>query len=262
MKKIQNLLTLAALAFCINIVQAGDDQSMGTTQTALAPDSDAGFYVAGYGGANFNQHYGSQKIVESDPGFPVDTIKGGGTDSIGATGGLKVGYDFDSFDLSGDFRLQPAVEIEGLYLGSYQKQTYPGTINYVPNNFRSQYNDAALMVNGIVRVPTGTLVTPYVGLGIGGEYISNNSVTVYAPTFPLEAPLGGDSCIVPAVQGLAGVDFKIINGWSVFTEYKYLAAIAPNLSNSGNVAGGYYTAKFEPGWIGQQLITAGIKYSF
>jgi opacity protein-like surface antigen len=259
MKKFLKLIALSLFSG-LALARAGDDKS--TVETTLAPESDAGFYVAAYGGANVAQHYDSQKIVESDTGIPTDTINGSGTESFGAVGGAKLGYNFDSYDLSDDFRLQPAAEIEGLYLGSFTKQTYPGTINYVPNNYRSQYNDAALMVNGIVRFKTGTLATPYVGIGVGAEYVSNNSVTVYAPTFPLEAPLAGDDCIVPAAQGLAGVDFKIIGGWSVFTEYKYLAAIAPNLSNSGPVAGGAYTAKFEPGYIGQHVVTAGIKYSF
>jgi opacity protein-like surface antigen len=257
------IIVLVAITFLPAIARAGDAKDMKQVdQAATISDSDAGFYVAAYGGANFAQHYGSQKIAENSPGFPRDFTHGNGTDSIGAVGGAKFGYNFDSYEISGNFRLQPAVEIEAFYLGSYSKQNYPETDDYLANNFRARYHDAALMTNGIVRFKTGTLMTPYLGIGIGAEYLSNTGVEVYAPDVPAKAGLSGDSSVVFATQFLAGCDISIAKGWSVFTEYKYLAALAPNFNNVGAVAGGPYTAKFEPSFIGQQLITAGIKYSF
>jgi opacity protein-like surface antigen len=264
MKSIFSLMSLPVLCVLLPInAPAGDDKDMKqVSQTASIPDSDAGFYVAAYGGANFAQHYGSQKIAENSPDFPRDFTHGTGTDSIGAVGGAKFGYNFDSYQISGDFRLQPAVEIEAFYLGSYSKQNYPDTDDYIANDFRARYNDAALMTNGIVRFKTGTLLTPYLGIGIGAEYLSNTGVEVYAPEIPAKAGLSGDSSVVFATQFLAGVDVSIAKGWSVFTEYKYLAALAPNFNNVGTVDGGPYTAKFEPSFIGQQMITAGIKYTY
>ena len=188
------------------------------------------------------------------------------TDSVrAAVGGAKVSATtLISSEISGNFPdSSPAGgKSKRFYLGSSSKQSYPETDDYVSNNFRARYNDAALMTNGIVRFKTGTLLTPYLGIGIGAEYLSNTGVEVYAPMIPAKAGLSGDSSVVFATQFLAGVDVSIAKGWSVFTEYKYLAALAPNFNNVGDVAGGDYTAKFEPSFIGQQLITAGIKYSF
>jgi hypothetical protein len=84
MDKILKLIALSLFSG-LALARAGDDKS--TVETTLAPESDAGFYVAADGGANVAQHYDSQKIVESDTGIPTDTINGSGTESFGPVAG-------------------------------------------------------------------------------------------------------------------------------------------------------------------------------
>lgn len=232
--------------------------------------TDAGFYVALDGGSNFAQVTDTKKVVQSDSAAGVGTATSYGTGSggVGWVGGLKVGYNFESYDLGNGFGLQPAVEAEAYYLNSYTKQNYSTAGNYPANGFRAQYNDGAFMLNGLVRLKTGTLFTPYLGAGVGGEYITNTSVTLYDPSANAKFPLSGADDFDFAVQGIAGFDIEVAKHWDFFTEYKFIAAIDPTLSNSVNVHGvpdvanGTYSAKYEPGYIGQHLITAGLKYNF
>jgi len=254
---------LTAIAFSAYADDGTDAKDMKELKmTPQIRPTDAGYYVAIDGGANFAQATGSKKVYESQTGDGSNTTYGSGSDSLGAVGGLKVGYNFESYDLGGGFGLQPAVEAEAYYLNSYSKQTYPATTapRFAANGYREQYNDAAFMLNGLVRLKTGTFFTPYLGAGVGGEYISNSEATLYDFKSGAQFHLSGDDDFVFAVQGIAGFDIEVAKHWDIFTEYKFIAGIDPSLSNSNSRIN--YTAKYEPGYIGQHLITAGLKYNF
>ena len=265
-------LVCAALGFPARAHAGTDDKDLKDLKITpeIRPPTDAGPYVAVDGGLNLAQDTGAKKVVESQNGFPTDTISGTGSGGLGAVGGLKVGYNFKSYDFGDGFGLQPAVEVEAYYLNSYSKQSYAASSDtfYPPNAYRARYNDAAFMLNGLARFKTGTLFTPYLGAGIGGEYLSNSSVSLYAPSLGVKAHLAGDDDLVFAVQGIAGVDIEVAKHWDIFTEYKFIAGIDPTLSNTTTffnvpaVANGNYVAKYQPDYLGQHLITAGLKYNF
>ena len=183
--------------------------------------SDGGFYVALEGGALFATGYEKQQSTSIttvtptqcwDPPlsqtFNVGSLHDGS--GWGGAAGLKGGYNFDSFPAcdSLQLRLQPAVEAEALYLGN------------------SDFDAAALFVNGILRFKTSSIITPYLGAGVGAEWVSG---------LP-------DSNVGFAVQGLAGVDFAIDKHWSIFTEYHFIDDLSISLQ--------------------QHVVLAGIKYSF
>jgi opacity protein-like surface antigen len=236
----------------------------------MAPEirpSDAGFYVGIYGGANFAQNYNTHTAFTPDnttfPGF--GNFKQGGSTSggVGGVGGIKGGYNFESYPIAGDFGIQPAVEVEALYLGALVKTkfNYTGTPAGTINASGSS-NAGAFMVNGILRFKTGSIVTPYIGSGIGLQYTTISGTL----TSGTNVDNGGanhyhQDALAFAVQGLLGADVEIAKHWDLFTEYKYLVAIDPQYS-SVNFDGFGDTYTFHPDYQGQHLITAGIKYNF
>jgi opacity protein-like surface antigen len=243
---------------------AGDGKDMKQV-AAAASDSDAGFYIAIEGGANFAQSYDRKEVRTESANGPAPgatSYYGHGSDSLGAVGGLRVGYDFASLPLGGRFRLQPAVELESYYLNSYSKETSQsdGSNSYF---HRTEFNDAAFLANGILRLKTGTLFTPYCGVGIGGEYVSNdhNRITNLADGDKYNQTNNDDLDF--AVQALAGFDVEVAKGWSLFAEYKYLGALDPDLTNSYQAAGGFtVNRESRLSWYSQNLVVAGLKYKF
>ena len=63
-----------------------------------------------------------------------------------------------------------------------------------------------------------------------------------------------------AAQGLFGIDVAITDHISLFTEYKFIEAIGTDAKNANVGAGSTY--RFKPDQIQQNLITAGVKYTF
>jgi opacity protein-like surface antigen len=220
-------------------------------------------YLAAFGGSDFAQSYGNGKIKETGFGttFPFDGRDGS---SVGGAGGIKAGYRFAPFPSAGPLALAGAVEVEAFYLGANPKlhSSYGPGDNFT---LQGDLNNAAFMVNGVLRLQTGTPFTPYVGAGVGAEYLTFSNPHSYEDGVGLEtfAHSADDLCF--AVQGLAGFDLKVYHGWSFFTEYKFIAAIDPsfdfgNYTFPGN--NGPYDIKFAPDYIGQNLITCGVKHDF
>jgi len=249
-----------------------------------ATPSDAGFYVAVFGGANVAQDYGDRHgSASAAPVFSTTDLKVGSGSNVGGVGGIKFGYNFDSMPLDPGWAIQPAVEAEAFYLGTTPHFHYhgstglggaPPTTLSTDGDVDGNLDSAAFFVNGIFRLKTGTIFTPYIGLGIGAEYMSLSGLqgsdaatitTIRGTTVNHgSGPVSGDDDVVFATQGLAGFDIAIAKNWSIFTEYKFVVGIDPsfNLGNVGTIGGTSITGKIDPSYIGQHLVNAGIKYSF
>ena len=258
----------------------------GTDMKEVATDkicpSDAGFYASVFGGANVAQDYGNNHgVASASPFFSNASLHVGSGSNIGGVGGLKVGYNFNSYSLGGNFGIQPAVEAEAFYLGTTPRFHYngstgiPGGATFSANGqVNGDLDSGAFFINGIARLKTGTIFTPYIGIGVGAEYLSLSGVsgtdtatvsTVRGSTSKTgSGSLSSADDLVFAAQGLAGFDVEFAKHWDFFTEYKFVAGIDPsfNLGNVGTVGGTAVTAKINPDYIGQHLITAGIKYNF
>jgi opacity protein-like surface antigen len=246
--------SLCALATTL-VVHAGPTDSKDmkqASQTNLAA-SDAGFYVAAYGGANFSTDYGDRHSSLGGSGSTPDNVHS----DVGAVGGIKGGYNFASFPVCNGLRLQPAVEVEGLYIGMGSKYTSPSP-GY---NDSTSWNNAAGFVNGILRFKLTdegffSKLTPYVGVGVGAEYLTaHTDLNIAGGGHPGDV---GDEDVAFAVQGLVGLDYAICNHISLFTEYKFIDAIGSSFT-SDTSAGQY---RFAPNQIQQNLATVGVKYSF
>jgi opacity protein-like surface antigen len=244
-------LTLPALAGPDTTAPAADSKDMkDVKQMAPAPASDAGYYIAVFGGANFDTWYGdNRQTLTSTTGSTIssqDRIKS----DWGGAGGFKIGYNYESFD-AGFLRIQPAVEGEALYIGDDASSSFLGGTSTISTN------SAAIFVNGIIRFKTGTIFTPYVGLGLGGEYLTTHEDLTGPGGFHATGIDTSDSDF--AGQALVGFDLQITHNISLFSEYKFIDAIG-NDGKSTNYTSTTY--RFKPDQIQQNLVTAGLKYTF
>jgi OmpA-OmpF porin, OOP family len=282
--KLTTLTTsIALLAISVSAYAGTDSKDMKQMAPAPVP-SDAGFYVAVFGGANVAQDYGDRHGTASDsPLFSSVPLTISSGSNVGGVGGLKFGYKFDSIPLDPGMAVQPAVEAEAFYLGTTPHFNYHGTAALTPpptslttfGTVKDDLDSAAFFVNGIFRLKTGTIFTPYVGIGVGAEYLSlssGNGTDVATVTNVRggvavahgNGPVGGDDDVVFATQGLAGFDIEIAKNWDLFTEYKFVVGIDPsfNVGNVGTFGGTAVSGTINPSYIGQHLVTAGIKYNF
>jgi opacity protein-like surface antigen len=218
----------------------------------MAPStSDAGFYVAAYGGVNFDTYFGDKH----------QTLGGAKTneelrDTWAGVGGIKAGYNFQSMD-EGFVRLQPALEAEGIYIGDnvHGNNTFgAGAIEHLSTN------SGDFFINGILRFKNSSIITPYIGGGIGLQYITTHGNIGFRGG-PQATGLD-TSDLDFAGQGIFGLDVAVCQHISLFTEYKFIDAIGTDGHNSGPGTPGGATYRFKPDQLEQNLITAGVKYTF
>lgn len=268
------VLACTALLAALSVSAYAGTEAKDMKEIAPAPQcapADDGFYVGVYGGANFSQDYGNGHSEYSFPGIGGVAVVSHSTNSdrLGGVGGIKAGYKFQSTDIGDGFALQPAVELDALYLGTSAHLHSTGNsaaFGASSTLSTSDLDSGAFFVNGILNLKTPSIVTPYIGAGIGGEYLSasnvklNNTILGGVPT-PTVSSSYSDDTFAFAVEAIAGVNINIASHWDLFTEYKFVAAIDPSFTyNNVYVAGD--SLKFNPDFIGQHLITAGIKYNF
>lgn len=258
------------IAMILTAFAGTDTKDMKDMKGIVAPEpSDAGLYVAMFGGANVAQGYHNSQTEVSTPLLPGGgaTFNGGhSTNYVGGVGGLKVGYNFNSFALCDHLRLQPAVEVEGFYVGTKTGISYNPNVGGVPFHatLTGEQNNAVFSVNGLLRLKTDTCFTPYIGGGVGAEYLnfSSSHASFSNPAFGSGLSQRNADDVTLALQAIAGFDIEIAKHWSIFTEYKYLVSVDPSLGLNGNIAGIPINTTFEPDFIGQHLVTAGLKYNF
>jgi len=233
--------------------------------TPTTPPSDAGFYVAALGGAQFSTDYGDNKQTTNSKLFGLSTTTTEIHSNWGGVGGIKVGYNFNSFPVCDTMclRLQPAVEAEALYIGDESHAADlagPGSTEHFTSN------SGDFFLNGILRFKNSSIVTPYIGIGAGLQYITTHG-TLPISSVGLLGPVTTTGLVTSdldfAGQALFGLDFAVCNHVSIFTEYKFIDAIGTDGKSSNvplTLGGGVY--RFKPDQIQQNLITAGIKYEF
>lgn len=271
----KTIATLGLMAICTTTLAfAGTDaKDVKASVAPTEPPSDAGFYVALEAGATFDQTADAKYIQTStntNPSFSTAATKyGQNSSSVGGLGGLKFGYYFDSFSVGDEpLRLQYAIEEDIYYLHhSFDSAQTISTGTNVGRMHQTHedFNNVAFMTNGILRLKTGNFFTPYVGVGVGVEYISNDNVSLTNLNGPTVGQIRNeteDDTVAFAAQGIAGFDLEIVKHWVLFTEYKYLVAVDPELTNNFNFGGRTFFTKEDMGWYGQQVISAGLKYNF
>ena len=263
------LLSATLLAIFALSAQAGVEMAPAPNvdpkemKVSADPRSDAGFYVAALGGAQFATDYGNNRETLDNGIFGGSSeVKTEMHSDWGAVGGLKAGYKFDSFAVCErmSLRLQPAVEAEALYIGNNSHiadMAGPGTTEHFTTN------SGDFFINGILRFKNASIVTPYIGAGVGLQYITTHGSADFQPGTVNEATGLNTSDLDFAGQALFGIDVALCQHVTVFTEYKFIDAIGTDGHSTSvplTIGGG--TFRFKPDQIQQNLITAGVKYEF
>jgi OmpA-OmpF porin, OOP family len=201
-----------------------------------------GLYVSGQAGINQTEESGtSRDSVTTKAGF-----------ARGATGSVAVGYG-----LGNGFR------------GEVEAAIRQSTVNSLNNRRVDQVDDGlggtepadrdpgpggrvrtlSLMGNVIYDVPTSIGVTPFVGAGIGGARIEARSL---GPD--VRNAVASGSKIVPAYQGLAGVNVGVSDNVSVGVTYRYFATDKASITSDAGTP-----TKFA---IRDHSVMAGLTWSF
>jgi opacity protein-like surface antigen len=178
-------LVVSALAAA---ARAGDVYLSLRGGIALLDDSDMTIEIPGAGQL--------PATLEYDPGWLL---------------GIAAGYGWDNgFAVEGEFAYRQN--------GIDQEQLFGMTIPI--DGFERSY---ALMANGYYRVNTGTMVTPYIGAGVGGALLSIDAESV-----------GGnfsDTDFQFAYQAMAGLALEITPQLDAGLEYRYFATTTPSFSD-------------------------------
>jgi opacity protein-like surface antigen len=250
-------LTLPAFAGTDMAPAPHDSKDMKDMKQMAPATSDAGFYVAAYGGAQFDTDYGNNRETLSAGGGNVSAHQKIHS-SWGGVGGIKAGYNFESFPISNfmSLRLQPAVEAEALYIGD---NSHADSVFTPGENMKFSSNSGDFFLNGILRFKNSSIVTPYLGIGAGLQYITTHG-TSGGPVAGAAPVTGLDTSDLDfAAQALFGFDVAVCDHVSIFSEYKFIDALGTD-GKSTNFPGATY--RFKPDQIEQNLITAGVKYTF
>jgi opacity protein-like surface antigen len=170
-----------------------------------------GWYLGGDLGPSFLQNFQSSRF-----GFP-----GGFTARTGFRFDLEPGYNFltaPALTLGGEFE----TGILYNYLSSVTENGFSGSLH-------GDYYQVPILANLVVHFHTDSIVLPYVGVGGGGDY---SEARIHSPGF-----FGYENTndrIDPAVQGMAGVRFRINPVTDVGLGYKFLAAFPSGGHYIGN----------------------------
>ncbi|WP_306261567.1 outer membrane protein [Pararhizobium sp. IMCC21322] len=156
-----------------------------------------------------------------------------------------VGYRFSSY-----FRAEGEV--------SYRRNGYDDATvqNEGPAGINGDITAFGVMLNGWVDIPTGTVITPYFGGGIGGAHVSLDAD--YGPLdsgFFSEQYDFNDSDFVFAYQFGGGVAIGNPDGIQITLDYRYFNADGMNVDFSGVSSGTAQSSDYEShsGTIGVRI---------
>ena len=127
-----------------------------------------------------------------------------------------------------------------------------------PSQLTGDIQTYSFMLNAIRDIPTGSIVTPYVGGGIGGTRFEAN----YAGSNP--GAIGGpltiaidDSATRLSFQGIAGVGIALAENLTLDASYRYFTALKPEFTGTLNGA----PTTIRTGYVSHSLF-AGLRWNF
>ncbi|RJF87324.1 OmpA family protein [Oleomonas cavernae] len=180
---------------------------------AAQADMVSGPYITGFGGYTINP----------DVGVDVGPFHGDLSFEDGWIGGAAVGYDW------GRGRL----EFEGAY--HFNKLDSLDLDGFAPIQAGDEDDLSAIsgMINALYDFENTSIVTPYIGFGMGAAYLDDDN----------------DTDTVLAYQGIVGTKVSITENLSGLVDYRYFRTLETDLGG----------VKFE---YEQHIITAGLTYNF
>ncbi|MCE0499525.1 MAG: hypothetical protein LV481_16420 [Methylacidiphilales bacterium] len=180
--------------------------------TRLPDNTDKGFYISAYGGANLYQNYNGNRYHYDDMGEEYVYNATHSTNYAGGTGGVTVGYDFRPFDVSG-LQLQPGVGLDVGYSGGSQKVTYGNPDIYI----RYNETDVPVIFYGKLGVDTHTPFQPYIIAGPGFDFRHEDS-TLVLPSPESSVDLGSTTVVIPAFKEGIGLKWRLTQGMFIYEQ--------------------------------------------
>lgn len=169
--------------------------------------------------------------------------------------GARVGYSWDSLDMGEPRVIVPRLEFELMYSPYETSGTLEDRGVLTNLNGKVQIDSIVASMVGSVHFRVNPWFHPYVGAGVGGAYMHVSSEHLRLNNAGAADELRGEaSDLVFVPQGLAGLEFDLAQGWSIFGEYKYLYYLDPRFDLDR------HTLKL--GDLGQHIIVGGLRYSF
>lgn len=148
-----------------------------------------------------------------------------------ALGGIHAGYEWGQMRIGQtSWSLQPATELEGLWMGKHSRQ---GGLPIEPRVLGTQYVDlpmtaGVLLANAVItfETPYSRRILPYLGAGVGLARLSIKGADSANPNEPGinhfdSHPQASDTAL--ALQFKVGLKGRLTDHVSVFAEYRYLA---------------------------------------
>ncbi|MEL7487907.1 MAG: OmpA family protein, partial [Pseudomonadota bacterium] len=127
-----------------------------------------------------------------------------------------------------------------------------------PSGLTGEVQAYSFMLNAIRDFPTGSVVTPFVGGGIGGvryeaDYAASNPGAIGSPlTIAVD-----DSSTRLAFQGIAGVGVEMAENLNLDLSYRYFTSLKPEFDGLLNGS----ATTFRTGYVSHSLF-AGLRWNF
>lgn len=200
------------------------------------------FYVGAFGGAGFAQDSGSASI---QPGAVPVSVGGGNA----YFGGLKLGYETSGYQVSDWLVIRPALELESYanFAENTQATTAVGTVTH-------DLQVISITLNPLLRFEFVERVVPYVGGGFGGAFAE---ATGASTTIGGGGTLSDQDAIALSLQAIAGLEFIIVEKFSIFAEYKYMYLGNMDFGFSNPAIGTLEYSNYT-----QHMIGGGLRYKF
>jgi hypothetical protein len=248
----------------------------GQTQAAEGPKGprDGHWYVGASAGVTLQQ-FQINGTATAQSQTPLEV---GPNDQLGWVITGKAGYEFAIRDVQMAFGtpipIRTAMEFDFTYIGYREKAFLNPTDGPKIGTENSQITCWVPCINGIVKFEELPVI-PYFGGGIGAGiiYSNNHQIVVTQNTSgsgTYSTSISNASNVSLALQAIVGLEVPITKSLDFFIEYKFLALMNVELAygstptNSSlnpqgpSQGGGSSTNDF----LGQQLISAGLKWSF
>lgn len=166
------------------------------------------------------------------PRLPIDANGSTGNSDL-SFGGAHVGYEWDGWTQGSAWGLRPALELEGLYLGTHSPT---GVMPVDPAFLGTQYvtipmTAGVFLANAVITLRTPYSIHPYIGIGIGGALISIKDSDSANPSEPGINHFNSDpdsSDFAMAFQFKAGIKAELCENLDLFFEYRRLSIGATN----------------------------------
>lgn len=202
------------------------------TETKSSPCK--GYYVGAFGGMGrsntFDVSQNGAAFFPLSSGGPLPVVaKGSAEDDTYGFGGLHVGYEWLR-SVPAKWYFTQAVEIEGYYASTTKKATLTNpTDRLALHQFKDTFptNMGVILANWLFVLNNKSIVSPYVGIGVGTAILSVHGACA-AQVAPPEPGINhfnsnpDDTDWVFATQGKAGLRFDFFKHMRLFAEYRFL----------------------------------------